>query len=397
MKQYDVIIIGAGAAGLHCAARLGQGGKRVLLLDNGKKIGRKILMSGGGFCNFTNLDVTPAHYLCQNPHFVKSALARYTQWDFIALVASYGIAYHEKELGQLFCDDGAEQIVAMLQNECARGEVAILLRQAVVSVEKVANFFQIQTACEAFQTENLVIATGGLSMPGLGASPFGYKIAEQFGLPVIAPRAGLVPFTWKESDKPFAELTGISLPVSVSNRGKTFRNQLLFTHRGLSGPAVLQISNYWESGESVEIDLLPLHNIRELLQEFRQSSPKMQLKTLLSRELPKKLVELWFSLRWLQEKTLAQLSNTDIAQLEQLIHHWHFTPNGTEGYRTAEVTKGGVDCDFISSKTMQARGVAGLYFIGEVLDVTGWLGGYNFQWAWSSAVACADGILADKR
>lgn len=185
--------------------------------------------------------------------------------------------------------------------------------------------------------------------------------------------------------------------MSVSNRGKTFRNQLLFTHRGLSGPAVLQISNYWESGESVEIDLLPLHNIRELLQEFRQSSPKMQLKTLLSRELPKKLVELWFSLRWLQEKTLAQLSNTDIAQLEQLIHRWHFTPNGTEGYRTAEVTKGGVDCDFISSKTMQARGVAGLYFIGEVLDVTGWLGGYNFQWAWSSAVACADGILADKR
>lgn len=393
MKNVDVVIIGAGAAGLFCAAQLGQNGKKVIVLDAGKKIGRKILMSGGGFCNFTNLEVTPHHYLSQNRHFVKSALARYTNWDFISLVASYGISYHEKELGQLFCDESAQQIVDLLQAECEKGKVDIQLRQAVISVEKIANFFQIQTACESYQAPHLVIATGGLSMPALGASPFGYKIAEQFDIPVIAPRASLVPFTWKENDKPFAELSGISLPVSVSNRGMTFNNQMLFTHRGLSGPAILQISNYWDLGESVEIDLLPENDILEILLELRQSSPKLQLKTVLSRYLPKKLVELWFEQKMLKDQVIAQLSKTELISLELFIHHWQFLPNGTEGYRTAEVTMGGVDTDHISSKTMEAKHIKGLYFIGEVLDVTGWLGGYNFQWAWSSAFACAEGII----
>ncbi|MGQ8820059.1 NAD(P)/FAD-dependent oxidoreductase [Bibersteinia trehalosi] len=393
MKQYDAVVIGAGAAGLFCAAQLGQSGKSVLVLDNGKKIGRKILMSGGGFCNFTNLEVGSNHYLSQNRHFVKSALSRYTNWDFISLVVGYGITYHEKELGQLFCDEGAQQIVEMLEAECEKGGVEILLRQAVGNIQKNAKFFEIQTACEQFQTENLVIATGGLSMPALGASPFGYKIAEQFGISVIPPRASLVPFTWKESDKVFSNLSGVSLPITASTRHKSFSNQMLFTHRGLSGPAILQISNYWEMGDMVEIDLLPNENIIDILQELRQSSPKLQLKTVLSRYVPKKLVELWLAQKMLNDQVIAQLSNADLQYLEQLIHRWQFLPNGTEGYRTAEVTKGGVDTDFISSKTMEAKNVQGLYFIGEVLDVTGWLGGYNFQWAWSSAFACAEGIL----
>lgn len=393
MKKTDVVIIGAGAAGLFCAAQLGQTGKNVVVLDSGKKIGRKILMSGGGFCNFTNLDVTPRHYLSQNCHFVKSALARYTNWDFIGLVAQYGITYHEKELGQLFCDKGAEQIVQMLQSECDKGKVDIQLRQAVISVEKVANHFEIQTASETYQAQHLVIATGGLSMPALGASPFGYKVAEQFGIPVIAPRASLVPFTWKESDKPFATLSGIALPVTASNDRISFSNQMLFTHRGLSGPAILQISNYWQMGEAVDIDLLPAENILNILQELRQSSPKLQLKTVLNRYLPKKLVELWFEQHLLKDQVIAQFSKAELQHLDQFIHHWLFIPNGTEGYRTAEVTMGGIDTDHISSKTMEVKTVSGLYFIGEVLDVTGWLGGYNFQWAWSSAYACAEGII----
>ncbi|QLB19435.1 BaiN/RdsA family NAD(P)/FAD-dependent oxidoreductase [Mannheimia granulomatis] len=393
MQKFDVVIIGAGAAGLFCGAQLGQAGKKVAILDSGKKIGRKILMSGGGFCNFTNMEVSAANYLSQNRHFVKSALSRYTQWDFISLVAAYGISYHEKELGQLFCDESSEQIVDLLKAECDKGNVEIFLRQAVISVEKFANFFQISTASEQFQTDNLVIATGGLSMPALGASPFGYQVAEQFGIPVISSRASLVPFTWKESDKYFAELSGISIPIMVSANGKSFSNQMLFTHRGLSGPAILQISNYWELGETVEIDLLPSESIIDILSELRQSSPKLQLKTVLGRYFPKKLVDLWLVQNLVTDKVIAQLSKADLAFLDQFIHHWHFLPNGTEGYRTAEVTKGGVDTDFISSKTMEAKNVEGLYFIGEVLDVTGWLGGYNFQWAWSSAFACAEGII----
>ncbi|HHT7855276.1 BaiN/RdsA family NAD(P)/FAD-dependent oxidoreductase [Pasteurella multocida] len=406
MNNYsDVIILGAGAAGLFCASQAAKLGKQVTLLDNGKKIGRKILMSGGGFCNFTNLEVTPQHYLSQNPHFVKSALARYTQWDFIAMVASYGIAYHEKELGQLFTDEGAEKIVDMLATECANYQVNIQLRQQVSDIRQLNQAdaeqgrkgrFALLANGTTWYCDALVIATGGLSMPGLGATPFGYQVAEQFGIKVLPPRASLVPFTWREADKVYITLSGVALPIVVTaNCGKSFSNQMLFTHRGISGPAILQISNYWQPNESVEINLLPHQDIAEFLQQLRTTSPKLQLKNALARVLPKKLVEVWSEQQLIQDEPIAQLSKVRLQQLSDLIHHWQFLPNGTEGYRTAEVTMGGVDTRAVSSKTMEAQSVKGLYFIGEVLDVTGWLGGYNFQWAWSSAYACAQ-ALGDK-
>ena len=394
MKRYDVIIIGAGAAGLFCAAQIGKKGKSVLLLDNGKKVGRKILMSGGGYCNFTNLDVGAQHYLSQNPHFVKSALARYNQWDFIALLAAYGISYHEKELGQLFTDNGAEQIVAMLLKECQAANVQIQLQVQISQVTQLTDGFEVKYGNElCLQCENLVIASGGLSMPKLGATAFGYQIAEQFGLPVVPPRASLVPFTWREQDQVFADLAGISLPITVTaESGMSFSNALLFTHRGISGPAMLQISNYWLPNQPLFIDFLPKIRLDEYLQTMRQSSSKMQLKTALQRLLPNKLVEFFISHYQLPTTILADLSNLKIAEINQLFHQWQFVPNGTEGYRTAEVTLGGVDTNQISSKTMEVKHIKGLYFIGEVLDVTGWLGGYNFQWAWSSAYACATAI-----
>lgn len=394
MKRYDVIIIGAGAAGLFCAAQIGKNGKSVLVLDNGKKVGRKILMSGGGYCNFTNLDVGAQHYLSQNPHFVKSALARYNQWDFIALLAEYGISYHEKELGQLFTDNGAEQIVAMLLKECQTANVQIQLQVQISQVTQLTDGFEVKYGNElCLQCENLVIASGGLSMPKLGATAFGYQIAEQFGLSVVPPRASLVPFTWREQDQVFADLAGISLPVTVTaESGMSFSNALLFTHRGISGPAMLQISNYWLPNQPLFIDFLPKIRLDEYLQAMRQSSSKMQLKTALQRLLPNKLVEFFISHYQLPTTILADLSNLKIAEISQLFHQWQFVPNGTEGYRTAEVTLGGVDTNQISSKTMEVKNVKGLYFIGEVLDVTGWLGGYNFQWAWSSAYACATAI-----
>lgn len=394
MKRYDVIIIGAGAAGLFCAAQIGKKGKSVLLLDNGKKVGRKILMSGGGYCNFTNLDVGAQHYLSQNPHFVKSALARYNQWDFIALLAEYGISYHEKELGQLFTDNGAEQIVAMLLKECQAANVQIQLQVQISQVTQLTDGFEVKYGNElCLQCENLVIASGGLSMPKLGATAFGYQIAEQFGLSVVPPRASLVPFTWREQDQVFADLAGISLPVTVTaESGMSFSNALLFTHRGISGPAMLQISNYWLPNQPLFIDFLPKIRLDEYLQAMRQSSSKMQLKTALQRLLPNKLVEFFISHYQLPTTILADLSNLKIAEISQLFHQWQFVPNGTEGYRTAEVTLGGVDTNQISSKTMEVKHIKGLYFIGEVLDVTGWLGGYNFQWAWSSAYACATAI-----
>ncbi|MEB3476294.1 NAD(P)/FAD-dependent oxidoreductase [Pasteurella multocida] len=406
MNNYsDVIILGAGAAGLFCASQAAKLGKQVTLLDNGKKIGRKILMSGGGFCNFTNLEVTPQHYLSQNPHFVKSALARYTQWDFIAMVASYGIAYHEKELGQLFTDEGAEKIVDMLATECANYQVNIQLRQQVSAIRQLNQAdaeqgrkgrFALLANGTTWYCDALVIATGGLSMPGLGATPFGYQVAEQFGIKVLPPRASLVPFTWREADKAYITLSGVALPIVVTaNCGKSFSNQMLFTHRGISGPAILQISNYWQPNESVEINLLPHQDIAEFLQQLRTTSPKLQLKNALARVLPKKLVEVWSEQQLIQDEPIAQLSKVRLQQLSDLIHHWQFLPNGTEGYRTAEVTMGGVDTRAVSSKTMEAQSVKGLYFIGEVLDVTGWLGGYNFQWAWSSAYACAMALVDD--
>lgn len=388
----DVLIIGAGASGLFCAAQIAKCGHSVAILDNGNRIGRKILMSGGGFCNFTNVEITARHYLSQNPHFVKSALARYTQWDFISLVTEYGIPYHEKEQGQLFCDNGAQDIVNMLKRECEKYHVSIHLRSRISCIEKTAEGFSLQCNGQSLQCRQLVIASGGLSMPKLGATPFGYQIAEQFGLKVITPRASLVPFTYRENDKYLTALSGISLPVSVRTANQMFSHNILFTHRGLSGPTILQISNYWQPNESVTIDLLPLQKISEIITVQRKSSPKLQLKTLLMRLLPKKLVELWLEQGLLQDEALAQLSKVRLKNLENLIHCWQFTPNGTEGYRTAEVTMGGVDTAEISSKTMEAHKVRGLYFIGEVLDVTGRLGGYNFQWAWSSAYACAAGI-----
>lgn len=394
MEKFDVIIIGAGAAGLFCAAQAGQRGKRVLLLDNGKKAGRKILMSGGGRCNFTNLYTEPAAYLSHNPHFCKSALARYTQWDFIDLVNRHGIAWHEKTLGQLFCDDTAQQIVELLLKECEAANVTLRLRSEVLSVARDQAGYTLELNGSVVQSETLVIASGGLSMPGLGASPFGYKIAEQFGLPVFPTRAGLVPFTLH---KPLLEqlqtLSGVAVPsVMTAEDGTVFKEALLFTHRGLSGPAVLQLSSYWQPGEFVTINLCPERELGSFINEEREAHPNQSLKNTLAKVLPRRLVECLQLLGTVPECTLKQLNSRQQGELVQTLHQWRVQPNGTEGYRTAEVTLGGVDTSKLSSKTMEAKDVPGLYFIGEVVDVTGWLGGYNFQWAWSSAWACAQAL-----
>lgn len=397
MERFDAIIIGAGAAGMFCSVLAGQAGRRVLLIDNGKKPGRKILMSGGGRCNFTNLYVGPGAYLSQNPHFCKSALARFTQWDFIDLVNKHGIAWHEKTLGQLFCDDSAQQIVDMLVDECEKGNVAFRLRSEVLSVAKDDTGFTLELNGMTVGCEKLVIATGGLSMPGLGASPFGYKIAEQFGLNVLPTRAGLVPFTLH---KPLLEelqvLAGVAVPsVITAENGTVFRENLLFTHRGLSGPAVLQISSYWQPGEFVSINLLPDVDLETFLNEQRNAHPNQSLKNTLAVHLPKRLVERLQQLGQIPDVSLKQLNVRDQQTLISTLTDWRVQPNGTEGYRTAEVTLGGVDTNELSSRTMEARKVPGLYFIGEVMDVTGWLGGYNFQWAWSSAWACAQDLVAE--
>ena len=397
MERFDAIIIGAGAAGMFCSALAGQAGRRVLLIDNGKKPGRKILMSGGGRCNFTNLYVEPGAYLSQNQHFCKSALARFTQWDFIDLVNKHGIAWHEKTLGQLFCDDSAQQIVDMLVDECEKGNVAFRLRSEVLSVAKDDTGFTLELNGMTVGCEKLVIATGGLSLPGLGASPFGYKIAEQFGLNVLPTRAGLVPFTLH---KPLLEelqvLAGVAVPsVITAENGTVFRENLLFTHRGLSGPAVLQISSYWQPGEFVSINLLPDVDLETFLNEQRNAHPNQSLKNTLAVHLPKRLVERLQQLGQIPDVSLKQLNVRDQQTLISTLTDWRVQPNGTEGYRTAEVTLGGVDTNELSSRTMEARKVPGLYFIGEVMDVTGWLGGYNFQWAWSSAWACAQDLVAE--
>ncbi|MDE9583075.1 NAD(P)/FAD-dependent oxidoreductase [Citrobacter braakii] len=394
MERFDTVIIGAGAAGMFCAAQAGQAGSRVLLIDNGKKPGRKILMSGGGRCNFTNLYVEPAAYLSQNPHFCKSALARYTQWDFIDLVGKHGIAWHEKTLGQLFCDDSAQQIVDMLVDECEKGNVTMRLRSEILSVERDGDDFVLELNGMSVGTKKLVIASGGLSMPGLGATPFGYKIAEQFGLNVLPTRAGLVPFTLH---KPLLEqlqvLSGVSVSsVITAEDGTVFRENLLFTHRGLSGPAVLQISSFWQPGEFVSINLLPDVDLASFLDDQRSAHPNQSLKNTLGMQLPKRLVECLQQLGQIPDVSLKQLNVRDQQTLVETLTEWRVQPNGTEGYRTAEVTLGGVDTNELSSRTMEARKVPGLYFIGEVMDVTGWLGGYNFQWAWSSAWACAQDL-----
>ncbi|EPF12846.1 anaerobic glycerol-3-phosphate dehydrogenase subunit B [Cedecea davisae] len=397
MEKFDAIIIGAGAAGMFCAAMAGQAGSRVLLIDNGKKPGRKILMSGGGRCNFTNLYVEPAAYLSQNPHFCKSALARYTQWDFIDMVGKHGIAWHEKTLGQLFCDDSAQQIVDMLVAECEKGKVTMRLRSEVLSIERGEQGYTLELNGDSVWAPKLVIASGGLSMPGLGATPFGYKVAEQFGLKVLPTRAGLVPFTLH---KPLLEqlqvLSGVSVPsVITAENGVSFRESLLFTHRGLSGPAVLQLSSYWQPGEFVSVNLLPDTDLDGFINEQRSAHPNQSLKNTLSMLLPKRLVECLQQLQQIPDVTLKQLNVRQQSELVETLQSWRVQPNGTEGYRTAEVTLGGVDTNELSSRTMEAKKAPGLYFIGEVMDVSGWLGGYNFQWAWSSAWACAQALAGE--
>lgn len=399
MGSYDTVIIGAGAAGLFCASLAGQAGLSVLVLDNGKKAGRKILMSGGGRCNFTNMYIEPSAYLSENPHFCKSALARYTQWDFIELVQKHNIAYHEKTLGQLFCDDSAQQIVDLLLTECQKGKVSVRLRSEVTQIEKTDVGFAVFVDGKTITTPSVVIASGGLSMPGLGATPFGYKVAEQFGLPVLPTRAGLVPFTLhKPQLEQLSQLSGVAIPAIVTAKnGTSFKENILFTHRGLSGPAILQISNYWQPGEYVSINLLPNTDLESFLQEKRQEHPNQSLKNTLSRLLPKRFIEIMIENKQLPDISLTQLSNERITQIATLLQEWQVQPNGTEGYRTAEVTLGGVDTRTLSSKTMEATKVKGLYFIGEVVDVTGWLGGYNFQWAWSSAYACAQSLISTSK
>jgi len=384
MKSSEVIIIGAGAAGLMCAAEAGKRSRNVLVLDQSAKAGNKIRMSGGGRCNFTNYDVGPEHYLSHNPHFVKSALSRFTQWDFIAMVERYRIPYHEREHGQLFCNDSAKDILDMLLAECRNAGVTLQMKTVIERIEQDDSGFVIQTSQGKYHCGSLVLATGGLSIPSMGSSPLGYRIAEQFGIKVWSPSAGLVPFTLHTEDKQrLASLSGIAVDAEVETSGMVFRENVLFTHRGLSGPAILQLSNYWQPGEAVTINWLPDKNIETMLESARQTHPKQQLKTLLGRILPARLVATLLPVKLL-ETPLAQIGKTQLELANQHLHHWTITPGGTEGYRTAEVTRGGVDCDAVSSKTMESKQIPGLYFIGEVLDVTGWLGGYNFQWAWSS-------------
>ncbi|MEP1868474.1 MAG: NAD(P)/FAD-dependent oxidoreductase [Paraglaciecola sp.] len=385
MKNVDVIVIGAGAAGLFCAIEAAKRGRSVTVLDHAKRLGGKILMSGGGRCNFTNMYASHENFLSNNPHFCKSALSRYTQWDFIGLVCEHGIAYHEKTLGQLFCDDSAKDILNMLLAECKKAGVTITNQCEILSVQKSEAGFELNTAKGQFQSESLVVATGGLSMPKLGASPYGYQIAEQFGLKVLPTRAGLVPFTLHEQDKKvLAELSGISLDASASCNNTSFNENILFTHRGLSGPAVLQISSFWEPGQSVEFDLFPNGDLLAELQKAQQNQPDVQLSTALSSHYPKRYVQAALPYLGVENKPLKQYQGKQLEQAALAFHQWQLKPNGTEGYRTAEVTLGGVDTDELSSKTMEAKKVKGLYFVGEVMDVTGWLGGFNFQWAWSS-------------
>lgn len=394
MIYSDVVIIGAGAAGLMAAATAGYRGRSVTVVDMGKKPGRKILISGGGRCNFTNENAGPENYLCQNPHFTKSALSRYSAQDFIELVDRHGLNYHHKTLGQLFCDDSAQDIVDILMTECEWAGVNIALRSEVISVVKNDTGYAIKTSAESYQCESLVVASGGLTMPKLGASPIGYKIAEQFGLSVLPTTAALVPFTLHDHDKQkFDGLSGISINTEVTSEdGTKFKENILFTHRGLSGPAILQISSFWRAGQAVTINLLPESPIDRLVAEWRDTCPQKSLKNMLSTVLPKRFVEALVKQKDISDKAINQISNDEISYLSQYLHQWQVKPNGTEGYRTAEVTLGGVDTNELSSKTFEAKKAKGLFFIGEVIDVTGWLGGYNFQFAWSSGVACGQVI-----
>jgi len=383
------VIIGAGAAGLMCAFSAAARGRRVLLIDHANKAGKKILMSGGGRCNFTNMYTEPANFLSQNPHFCKSALARYTQWDFIAMVARHGVPYHEKKLGQLFCDNKSSDILEMLISECEGVKVDLRLDTSVQSIEKTEAGYLLDTSLGQVTCQSLVVATGGLSIPTLGATGFGYQIARQFGHNVLATRAGLVPFTITDQLKALCtELSGTSVDCLASCNDQSFRENLLFTHRGLSGPAILQISSFWNPGDTVEINLLPDHDALAWLQQQQAERPNSELKTLLGELFTKKMANL-LAEQWFTSRPMKQYTPAELRDVADKLGAWQLVPAGTEGYRTAEVTLGGVDTREVSSKTLESLKSPGLYFVGEVLDVSGHLGGFNFQWAWASGYAAA--------
>ena len=385
MKKVDVIIIGASASGLMCAIEAGKRNRKVLVLDHANKAGKKILMSGGGRCNFTNYDVSADNYISHNPHFCKSALSRFTQWDFIGMVGDYHIPYHERSHGQLFCDVSAKDILNMLLDECKKASVQIQLKTGIQSIKKMDDDgFILITENGKISADSLVIATGGLSIPKMGATAFGFQVAEQFGHKVYPTRAGLVPFTLQPDDKEkLSPLSGIAVDAIVSSSRSSFRENILFTHRGLSGPVILQISSYWEPGEAIQINVLPDLDLFDYFIQKQKEGSQQQVKTLLNTLLPQRLVASLVDDN-LMSKSIQDTSHEQFKQIQSRIQSWNIKPNGTEGYRTAEVTLGGVDCNELSSKTMESIKVPGLYFVGEVMDVTGWLGGYNFQWAWSS-------------
>lgn len=400
MKSYDVIVLGAGAAGLMCALKAGQKGKSVLVLERSNKPGKKILMSGGGRCNFTNQYATPENYLSNNPHFCKSAMSQYSVWDFIALVEKHGIPYHEKELGQLFCDRSSKDILNMLLDECDRAAVKLITHCDVQSVAfDGTQTVLLTTDLGRFESKNLVVATGGLSIPKMGGSGFGYQLAEQLGLDVLPKRAGLVPFVFSDAHKDlFASLSGISVLASLTANGQTFTHQVLFTHRGLSGPAVLQISSYWDVGQPIRVNWMPDVDVGKTLITAKATAPKQTLLQWLAQHWPNKLAEAWLKHQTprLLDKSLQQLSKAQCMALADDINRDQLKPAGTEGYRTAEVTLGGVNTDALSSKTMAVNTQSNVFFIGEVVDVTGHLGGFNFQWAWASAHAAANALSLDK-
>ncbi|WP_273452613.1 NAD(P)/FAD-dependent oxidoreductase [Nevskia ramosa] len=388
----DVLVLGAGAAGLFCAFTAGQRGKRVRVIEHANKVGKKILMSGGGRCNFTNTGTTAANYLSANPHFCKSALARYTPWDFIALVDKHGIKYHEKELGQLFCDESSKLILRMLLDECRDASVAIETDCTINAVQQRNGVYEVITTRGVYSAASIVVATGGLSIPSMGATGFGYQLARQFGHDVLPTRAGLVPLTL--SGKPledYADLSGVALPVEVSAEDTSFRGALLLTHRGLSGPAILQISSYWQPGQPLSLNLLPNDDAETWLLAQQAERPASELKTVLSDVLPKRFAQRLCE-RWIANKPLRQYRAAELKAIAAQLSEWPITASGTEGYRTAEVTLGGVDTNGLSSSTMMSKHQPGLYFIGEVVDVTGWLGGYNFQWAWASGHAAGHSV-----
>lgn len=385
VEAFDVVVLGAGAAGLMCALRAGQRGRKVLLLDHADKVGKKILISGGGRCNFTNLEARPQAFLSANPHFCKSALARYTQHDFIALVEKHRIAWHEKTLGQLFCDGSARQIVKMLLDEAAAAGVDVRVAHRVTKVEK-ADRFAVATDHGGFTATTLVLATGGLSIPKMGATGLAHDLARRFGLKIVDPRPALVPFTLATP-----AISGVSLDVVTRCNRASFREALLFTHRGLSGPAILQISSYWRPGQQVVVDMLPDLDAAAFLKERKRSRPKAELRTVLAEKLPQRLAQA-LAPDIGSDGTMANLRDRDLEALAARLKLWTIVPTGTEGYAKAEVTVGGIDTDGLSSKTMEAKSVPGLFAIGEAVDVTGWLGGYNFQWAWSSGWVAGESV-----